>query len=96
MIANLFFFLPKRKIQIEFVDRTEEIKLASTESLEAFNQVLEDFYNEKGEETINYIPHYFYYNDVKNKKLPLHIRHSIQELKQTQQYDTTRFSENTV
>ena len=96
MIANLFFFLPKRKIQIEFVDKTEEIKLASTESLEVFNQVLEDFYNEKGEETINYIPHYFYYNDVKNKKLPLRIRHSIQELKQTQQYDTTRFSENTV
>ncbi len=96
IIANLFFFLPKRKVQIEFVDKTEEIKLASTKSLEAFNQTLEDFYNEKGEESISYIPHYFYYNDVKNKKLPLHIRHSIQELKQTQQYDTTKFSENTV
>jgi len=33
---------------------------------------------------------------VKNKKSPLHIRHSIQDLKQTQQYDTTKFSEDTV
>lgn len=96
ILANFFFFMPKREVEIEFVDKTEEIKLASKESLEEFNQTLESFYNGKGEEKINYIQHYFYFNDVKNKKLPLHVRHSIKDLQQTKSYNIADFPDKTV
>lgn len=92
LIANLFIFLPKRKILIEILDQTSTLKDLSQGDLVSFNQYLEDFYNQRGEETLNYLPHYFYFNDVKHKKLPSTITNSIASLQNTRSYDTSKFS----
>ena len=47
MLANFFFFMPKRKVTIEFQEQTKVLKSASKSSLELFNQTLEKFYNQK-------------------------------------------------
>ena len=91
LLANLFFFLPKRKVELEFSDQTDAFKSASQGSLEEFNQALEVFYNVKGEEKVHYIPHYCYYNDVKNKQLPEEIKSSLKSLQQTKHYKNSDF-----
>lgn len=91
-LANLFFFVPKRKILIEILDQTSELKKLSQGDLVSFNRYLEDFYNQNGEEKLNYLPHYFYFNDVKHKKLPSTINNSIASLQKTVSYDTSKFS----
>lgn len=90
-VSNLFFFAPKRKVSIEFEDLTEELKDKSKASLEDFNQHLENFYNAKGEEQVQFLPHYFFYNDTKHKQLPKKIHNSLQELQSTRSYDTSKF-----
>ena len=45
LLANGFVFSPRRKVELEFCDMTEEVKQASKEGLEVFNQTLEAFYN---------------------------------------------------
>jgi long-chain-fatty-acid--[acyl-carrier-protein] ligase len=58
--ANFIFFIPKRKVQIEFVDITEEAKnKAQSLSRRDFNIYLESFYNVNGEEKLHYISHHF-------------------------------------
>lgn len=91
LLANLFFFLPKRKVEIEFSDQTDTLKLASQGSLEKFNQTLEAFYNARGEEKLRYIPHYCYYNDVKDKQLPEQIKNSLKSLQQVKHYQLSDF-----
>lgn len=76
---------------IEIVDQTKDLKKLSQGDLVAFNQYLESFYNARGEETLNYVPHYFFFNDIKNKKLPKHIRNSLIELKQANSYEEKNF-----
>jgi len=68
ILVNFIFFVPKRKVTIHIENRTNEIK--NIPELNAFNQNLEDWYNKNGPEELNYKKHYFYYNDVKNQKLP--------------------------
>ena len=92
LLANLIFFLPKRKITIEIVEQTDFLKEQATTSLEAFNHNLENFYNKKGEEKLRFLPHYFYYNDVKNRALPDFIQDSIKSLKTTKTYNTQNFN----
>ena len=53
LLANGFVFSPRRKVELEFCDMTEKVKQASKEGLEVFNQTLEAFYNEKGEEKVS-------------------------------------------
>lgn len=96
LIANLFIFLPKRKILIEILDQTSTLKELSQGDLVSFNQYLEDFYNQRGEEKLNYLSHYFYFNDVKHKKLPATITNSIASLQDIQSYDTSKFSNDIV
>ena len=86
LIANLIFFLPKRKVKIEIKDFTEELKLLAKKDIKEFNQALENFYNRKGEEKVSYVPHYFFYNDVKNKTLPKNTENSVEELKKINTY----------
>ncbi len=69
LIANLVFFLPKRKVVIEFLDITEEAKKQSKKSLDDFNKFLESFYNKNGEEKVRYIKHFFFAPKLK-KQLP--------------------------
>ena len=91
-LANLFFFVPKRKILIEVIDQTSELKKLSQGDLASFNHYLENFYNQNWEEKLRYLPHYFYFNDVKHKKLPTKINNSIASLQQIATYDTSKFS----
>lgn len=67
IIANLIFFLPKRDIEIEFVDITEEAKLQSQLDRKSFNNYLEGFYNVNGPEEVKYIKHFFYFPKMKRK-----------------------------
>lgn len=46
ILANGIFFLPKRKVNIEFVDITDELRAWYQEGIDIFNQKLQDFYNE--------------------------------------------------
>ena len=45
-LANLLFFVPKRKILIEIIDQTSELKKLSQGDLASFNHYLENFYNQ--------------------------------------------------
>ena len=96
LLANGFVFSPRRKVELEFCDMTEKVKQASKEGLEVFNQTLEAFYNEKGEEKVKYLPHFFYYNDVEGKVLPAHVRNSIEDLQAVNGYEGFEFAEEVV
>ena len=65
IIVNFIFFIPKRDITIEFCDMTSKLKEWHTLGLDTFNQKLQDYYNEAGNEECRFIPHYFYYDDTK-------------------------------
>jgi hypothetical protein len=80
IFANGIFFLPKRSVSIECVDMTEDVRYWATLGIDAFNQHLEEFYNAPGNESCQYIPHYFYFDDVRSKKEPTLIDGSIAEL----------------
>ena len=70
--ANFIFFCPKRKVTLEFVDITKNAKLQAQNGRKVFNEFLEDFYNEKGEEEPVYIKHFFYFPKLK-KSLPANL-----------------------
>ena len=77
VLANLIFFLPRRKVTFEFADLTTELReIANTKDRTAFNERLEDFYNANGEEPVNFLRHYFYSPKLK-RKLPEHIKGSV-------------------
>jgi hypothetical protein len=59
---------------------TEQLKAWQAEGLDSFNQKLQDFYNEAGEETCQFIPHYSYYNDIAGKQEPQNIAGSVAEI----------------
>ena len=67
LLANLIFFLPKRRVNFEFVDITEEAKLQSQNARRTFNNYLQDFYNVAGPEEVRYIKHFFYFPKSKRK-----------------------------
>ena len=93
VFANLIFFVPKRKVNIELEDITKQINLYKNMSLWEFNKYLENFYNKWGEEKINYIKHYFYFNDVKNKKAPEIIPGSLADLENTKKLDLSEIDD---
>ena len=53
VLLNLLFFVPKRKIEIEITDSTEQLHKVGKKWLDAFNQELEKIYNAKWEEKLN-------------------------------------------
>jgi len=67
IIANFIFFLPKRDINIEFVDITETAKLQAQSNRKTFNTYLEEFYNVHGAEKVTYIKHFFFLPKMKRK-----------------------------
>ena len=91
-----FFFFPRRKVVIEIEDQTILLKKQCKKSLEEFNQTLEDFYNKNWEESVSYVKNYFYYNNVKGKTLPKHIRNSIESFQNHKEYDISKFPEDVV
>ena len=85
IIANLIFFIPKRKVTIELFDITKEAKDNANETRSAFNNFLENFYNNHGEERVLFLKHFFYLPQSK-RKLPEKIAGSADELKSNTPY----------
>jgi len=93
VIANLIIFVPKREVSISIEDITSEVLQRKNDTLDNFNAYLESFYNTQDtkpyEEPMRYIPHYFYYDDVKHRAVPEYISGSEADLKNTGQSDTS-------
>jgi len=85
LIWNILFLVPKREVKIEILNFTQVLK--NIKNINEFNQVLQDFYNKDWEEIIAYNPHFFFYNNVKNKSHPIIIKWSIAYLSKTSQVD---------
>ena len=79
VLVNFIFFVPKRDIKIKIENLTEKLK--ESKDLNEFNSILENYYNENWNESLNYKKHYFYFNDVTNKKLPV-IKWSVEDIKE--------------
>lgn len=60
VLANLVFFVPKRKVTIEFEDITIKAKEVATLGQKPFNAFLEEFYNLHGEEPPMFLKHFFF------------------------------------
>lgn len=80
-IANLFFFVPKRNVNIAIQDSTSQLRKSATKWMDLFNQQLEKIYNVKWEEKIHYISGLSRYDTVKNHHTPTKIGWSIADLK---------------
>ena len=91
--ANFIFLVPKRDVNIEIEDITNDINFYKNKCLNEFNWYLEKFYNNTEEEKINYIKHYFYYDDVKNRKEPDLITWSEKELNTVKKHDISMINE---
>lgn len=83
VLWNLFFFVPKRKVEIEIKDSTSLLHKTEKKWIDAFNQELEKIYNEKWEEKLNYLTGLCWYNTTKDHKEPEVIQWSIKDLKRT-------------
>ena len=83
VIANLFFFVPKRNVDIEIKDSTSILHKTEKKWLDAFNQELEKIYNEKWEEKIKYLSGLCWYDTTQNHKEPNFIEWSIKDLQKT-------------
>ena len=83
VLWNLFFFVPKRDVDIEIKDSTALLHKVEKKWIDAFNQELEKFYNEKWEEKLNYLTGLCWYNTTKNHKEPNIIQWSIKDLKRS-------------
>ena len=80
VIWNLFFFVPKRNVEIEIKDSTSILHKVEKKWVDAFNQELEKIYNAKWEEKLKYISGLCWYDTVKNHKEPDIIQWSIKDL----------------
>ncbi len=76
IIANGIFFAPRREVHITFEDITESTQQAAASDLQKFNRSLEEFYNQPGEERVNYLSHFWFMDDPE-RSLPEHIEGSV-------------------
>ena len=83
VVWNLFFFVPKRKVDIEIKDSTELLHKMEKKWIDIFNQELEKFYNSKWEEKITYLSGLCWYDTVANHKEPSVIKWSIKDLQRS-------------
>lgn len=65
--ANLIFFSPKRNVEFEFTDITQDVIREAQGDRQSFNQFLETFFNHKGEEKAYFVRHFFFLPGRKNK-----------------------------
>jgi 1-acyl-sn-glycerol-3-phosphate acyltransferase len=72
IVANLLFFMPKRRVSIEFEDLTSTAKEKAIPGQKPFNLFLEEFYNRNGAETALYRKYIFYLPQLKRKTSPAH------------------------
>ncbi len=75
--ANFVFFMPKRNVEIELFDITNEAKeKANSLTRRQFNEYLEGVYNIKGAEKARFIKYHFLAPKLK-RKLPKNIKSDI-------------------
>ncbi len=79
VFANLIFFLPRRKVSIEFIDITNEAKEKASVGRVEFNNLLESVYNKKGYEKPLFLKHFFFIPALK-RKLPERIAGSYDDI----------------
>jgi long-chain-fatty-acid--[acyl-carrier-protein] ligase len=60
ILANLLFFVPKRRVTIEFKDLSVQAREMASGGQKSFNTFLEEFYNLHGEEPALFLKHFFY------------------------------------
>lgn len=60
VLANGIFFLPRRRVTIQFYDITSEVREHASEGRRGFNEYLESFYNAGGAEPVLFLKHFFY------------------------------------
>lgn len=100
LFVNLFIFTPKREIKIEIHDLSKDILELRKNDLNTFNKYLEDFYNienwERYIEQAKYIKHYFYLDDVKDKKEPILISWSLKELNLSVKRDLSKVDQTVI
>ena len=77
--ANLIFLVPKRQVEIEIIDITDEAKLQSKNDRRAFNAYLDTFYNINGFEEPSFIKHFFFLPKSK-RKLPANVLKKTKQL----------------
>ena len=56
--ANLFFFMPRREVRLEWTDITNDAKNAALGDRNRFNKYLEDFFNEKLSDKPAFVRHW--------------------------------------
>jgi len=77
VIINLFFFMPKRNVEIEFFDITNEAReKANSLNRRQFNEYLEGIYHIKGEEQASFIKYHFLSPKLK-RGFPKNIKGTI-------------------
>ncbi len=81
-LANILFFMPKRKVSLYFEDISDEALKFSSGDKQRFNLFLENFYNAKGEEPVSFLKHYFYSTALK-RNLPENLKPTEASLKKT-------------
>lgn len=79
VLANGIFFVPRRKVTMEFVKITEDAVKASKGTHVEFNTFLEEFYNINGEEKHHFLRHYFWGRKPK-RELPPVIKGSVHDV----------------
>ncbi len=79
VVTNGFFFLPRRKVTIEFFNITEQAKVKANESKNTFNNFLEELYNQPGEEKPLFLKHFFFASELK-REVPDKIEGSVNDL----------------
>jgi len=67
VILNGVFFLPKRRILIEFEDLTSHLKEKALSGQKEFNASLEEFYNKHGEESVFFQRYFYFLPNLKSK-----------------------------
>ncbi|MCU4162846.1 AMP-binding protein [Carboxylicivirga caseinilyticus] len=80
LMINLIFFMPRRKITIEFENITEKAKSNSQIGKSEFNTFLEETYNLHGEEPVNYLKAHFLASKL-NRNLPAIIKDALKKVK---------------
>lgn len=61
ILANFIFFTPRRTISIEFCDITEMALESAKLGRKPFNEMLENFYNEKGPDKLKIVPYFWFF-----------------------------------
>ncbi len=93
-LINFLFFIPKRKITIEFIDISNDAKeIANKSDRKDFNKFLESIYNSDGIEDVNYIGYHFLFRKL-NRELPSKIKGSVNDIKDKNKNDLSLIPDN--